>query len=229
MPKGLELLDWLGLGADFARLGVRRTAHEFWANGRRLLRMPFDEVRGPHRYTLQLPQHTSEALLEAAALGTGLVEIRREHRVVEIGQGLGGANMSVEGPNESYRLDARWAVGCDGAGSGVRRMLGIATKWRDYGTDSAVADFEMDCELPKEVSQIVLNAARPYGFFYFAPGRWRFIYRLNRGEDRRAMVTEAAAMELLRSRLPKAHIHHFLWASAFRLGQGQSATYRNGR
>ena len=55
MPKGLELLDRLALGADSARLGVRRTAHEFWASERRLLRMPFDEVHGPHRYKLQFP------------------------------------------------------------------------------------------------------------------------------------------------------------------------------
>ena len=27
------------------------------------MRMPFDEVRSPHRYTLRLPQHDSEALL----------------------------------------------------------------------------------------------------------------------------------------------------------------------
>src|SRR3712207_1319473 len=61
MPKGLELLDWLELGESFDRIGVRRVAHEFWSGEcRRLLRMPFDEVRSPHRYTLQLPQHRSE-------------------------------------------------------------------------------------------------------------------------------------------------------------------------
>jgi 2-polyprenyl-6-methoxyphenol hydroxylase-like FAD-dependent oxidoreductase len=108
-------------------------------------------------------------------------------------------------------------------------MLGIETKWRDYGTDSAVADFEMECGLPKEVSRIVLDPARPYGFFYFAPGRWRLIYRVNRGEDRRALTTEAAATELLLSKLPEARVEGFLWASAFRLGQGQSTTYRRGR
>ncbi len=57
MPKGLELLDRLEIGDDFARAGVRRVAHEFWAGGRRLLTMRFDKVRSPHRYTLQLPQH----------------------------------------------------------------------------------------------------------------------------------------------------------------------------
>ena len=184
MPRGLELLDWLELGESFDRLGVRRVAHEFWADERRLLRMPFDEVRSPHRYTLQLPQHDSETLMERATLETGLVEIRRGHRVVRVDQEGEQASAEVEGPDGNYRLTAPWAVGCDGAGSNVRRALGIETRWRDYGTDSAVADFEMECkQLPKDVSRIVLDPRRPYGFFYFAPGRWRFIYRLNEGED----------------------------------------------
>ena len=43
------------------------------------------------------------------------------------------------------------------------------------------------------------------------------------------MTTGTAATELLLSRLPDARIHRFLWASAFRLGQGQSVTYGRGR
>jgi 2-polyprenyl-6-methoxyphenol hydroxylase-like FAD-dependent oxidoreductase len=229
MPKGLELLDWLELGESFDRLGVRRVAHEFWSGERRLLRMPFDKVRSTHRYTLQLPQHDSEVLLEEAALKTSMVEIRRGHRVVRVGQEDDRAHIGVEGPDGTYDLAAPYAVGCDGAGSGVRRMLGIETRWRDYGTDSAVADFEMDCDLPKEDSRIALDPRRPYGYFYFAPGRWRFIYRINEGEDRRAMITEDAVTGLLKRKLPDARVRRFLWASAFRLGQGQSESYRKGR
>ena len=108
-------------------------------------------------------------------------------------------------------------------------MLGIRNGWRDYGTDSAVADFEMQCDLPKKVSRIVLDPKRSYGFFYFAPGRWRFIHRLNESEDRREAITESAATELLHSKPSRARTSRFLWASAFRLGQGQSQTYRQGR
>jgi 2-polyprenyl-6-methoxyphenol hydroxylase-like FAD-dependent oxidoreductase len=108
-------------------------------------------------------------------------------------------------------------------------MLGISNRWRDYGTDSAVADFEMECDLPKQVSRIVLDPERPYGFFYFAPGRWRFIYRINESENRQEAITESAVNDLLLSRLPGAKINQFLWASAFRLGQGQCHTYRQGR
>jgi 2-polyprenyl-6-methoxyphenol hydroxylase-like FAD-dependent oxidoreductase len=80
MPKGLELLDWLELGESFDRLGVRRVTHGFWVDGRRSLRMPFDEVRSTHRYILQLHRHDSEVLLERAALDTGMVEMRGAQR-----------------------------------------------------------------------------------------------------------------------------------------------------
>jgi 2-polyprenyl-6-methoxyphenol hydroxylase-like FAD-dependent oxidoreductase len=158
------------------------------------------------------------------------VEVRRGVRVHAAGED--GADAWVDGQLDDgspIRLRAPWAVAADGARSEVREHLRIGLRWRDYGTDSAVADFEMDTHLPADISRIVLDPARPHGFFAFAPGRWRFIYRLNAGEDRRALTTEEHATELLRAHLPQARVRRFLWASAFRLGQGQSAAYRSGR
>jgi 2-polyprenyl-6-methoxyphenol hydroxylase-like FAD-dependent oxidoreductase len=235
MPRGLELLDWLGLSESFRARGVRRTRHEFWSGGaagtagRRLLTLPFDRVRSAHPYTLQLPQHDTETMLEEAARRTGLVELRRGHTVVRIGQDDRAAFAEAEGPAGTYRVEAPWAVACDGARSTVRRLLGIGVRWRDYGAASVVADFEMACGLPTDASRVVLDHRRPYGFFYFAPGRWRLIYRVNCGEDRREAQSEGAATALLRSYLPDAEVRRFLWASAFRLRQGQSETYRAGR
>lgn len=229
MPRGLELVEWLGLKEEFHAAAVLRTSHEFRIPGRKLMTLSFREADSPYAYSAQMPQHDTETLLEEAARKTGLVDIRRGHQVMEIGHLEEGISVVVQGPDSVYVLHAPWAVGADGARSMVRKSLGISAKWRDYGTDSAVADFEMETDLPKDVSSIVLDPARPYGFFYFGEGTWRFIYRLNPGEDRKEMTTEAAATALLRSVYPKADIRRFLWASAFRLGQGQSETYRKGR
>src|SRR5688500_1819418 len=46
MPKGLELLDWLGLTDQFTKRGVRRTAHEFWSIKKRLFTLSFTEIDG---------------------------------------------------------------------------------------------------------------------------------------------------------------------------------------
>lgn len=229
MPRGLEFLDWAGITAGFAELAIRRSAHEFHSPHGLLLEVRYDNLQHRHPYTLMVPQHHSERLLQAAAVATGLVEVRRGHRVVEVGEAGAAAMLTVEGPDRRYVERASWAVAADGAHSTVRRRLGINQRWRDYGTDSAVADFEMTCDLPVDRSRIVLDPRRPYGFFAFAPDRWRLVYRLNPGEDRHAMTTESAATTLLARRLPRAEVRRFLWSSAFRLGQGQSTTYRRGR
>jgi hypothetical protein len=64
--------------------------------------------------------------------------------------------------------------------------------------------------------------------FCFARDRWRLTYRLNPGEDRHAMTLPAAATRLLKQVSPDAVVRRFLWASAFRLGQGQASHYRAG-
>ncbi len=229
MPRGLEFLDWAGITGQFERIGIRRLAHEFRSPGGPLMAVRYDRLHHAHPYTLMIPQHHSERLLQAAAVGTGLVEIRRGHRIVGAGQTSTAALLTVEGPDGRYVERSRWGVGADGAGSTVRHALGIRQHWRDYGMDSAVADFEMTCALAPERSRIVLDPRRPYGFFAFAPGRWRLVYRLNSGEDRQEMTTEAAATTLLAQKLPDAVVQRFLWSSAFRLGQGQSTTYRRGQ
>ncbi len=127
------------------------------SSGLRTDGLPFDHVRSMHRYTLQLPQHTSETLLEQAAVATGQVEIRREHRVLDVGGDESCATLQVQGPGGAYRLRASWAVACDGARSTIREALSIGRSWRDYGMDSAVADFEMTCGLAPTTSSIVLD------------------------------------------------------------------------
>ncbi|EHB68252.1 FAD-dependent oxidoreductase [Paenibacillus lactis] len=229
MPRGLELLEWLGLKTTFDKAVVHRTAHEFQAGRRKLMTLSFQDLESPYGYTAQMPQHDTEVLLEEAARQTGVVEIRRNHQVMKVGEEEGQANLTVDSPQGTYIIRAPWAVGTDGAKSTIRKALSIPLKWRDYGTDSAVADFEMEINLPREVSNIVLDPERPYGFFHFGEMKWRFIYRLNQGEDRKQMTSEAAVTELLRKLKPDVSIKRFLWASAFRLGQGQSETYRKGK
>ncbi|GLY43758.1 FAD-dependent oxidoreductase [Amycolatopsis sp. NBRC 101858] len=65
---------------------------------------------------LMLQQPRMEALLTERALELG-AEIRRGHELADLG--------TVRGADGSYRLEARYVVGCDGAHSRVRELAGI--------------------------------------------------------------------------------------------------------
>ena len=73
---------------------------------------------------LHLPQPRLEGLLDERAreLGAG---VRRGHQVIGVSQDEATVTAEVRGPKASYRVTARYLVGCDGAYSQVREMARI--------------------------------------------------------------------------------------------------------
>ncbi|GAB3643364.1 hypothetical protein GCM10027423_40010 [Spirosoma arcticum] len=91
---------------------------------------------------------------------------------------------------------------------------------------------DVEANVPGEqatVSWIELDPKRPVGLFNFHPGKWRIIYRINRDEDRQAAVEPAYVDRLIKTYFPQITHHRLLWASSFRLGQGQSSHYHVGQ
>ncbi|WP_433332360.1 FAD-dependent monooxygenase [Spirillospora sp. CA-294931] len=94
-------------------------------------RIPFGEVHldfaplgeSPLR-GLTLPQPRLERLLAERAVELG-AEIRRGHELVGVGQDEDGVTADVHGPDGTYRVTARYLVGCDGGRSRVRELTGI--------------------------------------------------------------------------------------------------------
>ncbi|WP_328406311.1 FAD-dependent monooxygenase (plasmid) [Streptomyces sp. NBC_00390] len=100
LAKGLPFAGMFDRGLDFALLDTR------------------------HPYSALVPQSRTEALLAEHAQELG-AEIRRCHEVVGLHQDEDGVQVTVSSPAGTYRVRARYAVGCDGGRSTVRRLAGI--------------------------------------------------------------------------------------------------------
>jgi len=80
----------------------------------------------PDRMTiLQLGEMIKIMYQHCIEKGRGLIEVKFEHRVVEVGQddGKAWADVEVGEGKEKVRFEADYVVGCDGATSAVRRSL----------------------------------------------------------------------------------------------------------
>lgn len=75
-------------------------------------------------HALPLPQQKLEQLLGEYVDELG-VDLRRGHQVSAVSQDADTVTAEVEGPDGTYRVTARYLVGCDGARSRVRDMAGI--------------------------------------------------------------------------------------------------------
>jgi 2-polyprenyl-6-methoxyphenol hydroxylase-like FAD-dependent oxidoreductase len=88
------------------------------------LEVDLTPLADPPLRTMRLPQPELERVLAEHACELG-ADVRRGHQVIGISQGDATVTAEVRGPAGSYRLTARYVVGCDGAHSHVREATGI--------------------------------------------------------------------------------------------------------
>lgn len=165
--RTLELLEQRGLADDLRAQGIfawPRTPFAF-------LWLDLDGV-GPEDFTYGMPQWRTERLLEQRAAELG-ADIRRGHELVGFTQDADGATVTVRSPEGEYELDAAYLVGCDGAGSAVRGLAGIAQL--DHGSSSyygVLGDVEV---AEGEEFDAGLHPAGVFGAIPIGPGTLRLM------------------------------------------------------
>jgi 2-polyprenyl-6-methoxyphenol hydroxylase-like FAD-dependent oxidoreductase len=89
---------------------------------------------------LPLPQPQLEAVLEERARELG-AEVRRGHEVVGVRQDDAAVTVDLRGPDGERSVSAQYVVGCDGARSRVRELVGIPFPGHTYPEVQRLASF----------------------------------------------------------------------------------------
>ncbi|MGY1640497.1 bifunctional 3-(3-hydroxy-phenyl)propionate/3-hydroxycinnamic acid hydroxylase [Geodermatophilus sp. SYSU D00703] len=135
-----------------------------------------------------------EVLLAAVRRAPG-VELRLGAEVTGLTQDDGRVALTVLDDGTISRLTATAVVGCDGANSTVRRLVG--SRMRDLGRADRwlVADLRSDVPLPvwPGVHQ-VCDPVRPATFMQVAGDRYRWEFRVRPGETREALTGRLPAL-----------------------------------
>src|ERR1700729_1807854 len=125
--RTLELLDRGDQGsAPFVEAGFKvRGVNIVAADGAVVGHVKMDSVKSPYPYALMLPQSDTERLLEERLLTLG-VTVERNTEVTALkadDAGVGASLRRADGTAETFH--AGWLIGCDGAHSVVRHVLGM--------------------------------------------------------------------------------------------------------
>ncbi|MCA7083512.1 FAD-dependent oxidoreductase [Cupriavidus sp. DB3] len=154
--RTLEIFDRLGCGDRMVDKGVR------WNLGKVFLRdqmvyafdlLPESGHRRPAFINLQ--QYYVEGFLLERALELPNLQIRWKNKVVGIERrDEGGADatvtLTVETPDGTYPVRARYVVAADGSRSPMRNLLGLDSKGRTFKDRFLIADIRMEAGFPSE-------------------------------------------------------------------------------
>ncbi|MDV3125672.1 FAD-dependent monooxygenase [Mycobacterium sp. 21AC1] len=221
--RTLELLDGRGLADELLSRGVQ--VHEVVPPGGATL----DLRQLPTQFAMVLivPQSGTEHVLEARAAELG-VEFRRGAKVVSLRQDADSVTVELAGGDS---VQADYVVGCDGAHSTVRRLVGIDFVGKQYETHILLADVQL-ASPPSESLFARTGAEGVVLFVPFGDGWFRAIAwdRLREQEP----LDEPVTLDEMRDAFRRIAGQDFgmsemRWSSRFLSERRQARHYRSGR
>jgi 3-(3-hydroxy-phenyl)propionate hydroxylase len=207
--KTLEVFDRIGVGEAVAREGVR------WQRGRvfhgEREAYAFDLLPEPYHKMpamVNLQQDQVEARLVRAVQLEPRIELRGRHELIGLEQDGEGVTLNVRTPDGLFDMRADWVVGCDGARSPTRALLGLGFQGQQFEDRFLI----VDVRLAPGARPRGLDPARPERWFWFDPpfhpgqsvllhaqadGLWRIDFQLGRD----ANVETERDVERIRARV----------------------------
>ncbi|MGE0805750.1 MAG: FAD-dependent monooxygenase [Burkholderiaceae bacterium] len=181
------------------------------------------------------PQHLLDPLLTQAARRTGMTTIRFGSRLETLQQNEQGVTARIRdaASGGSYTIRARFAVACDGAGSTVRRLLGIPFPGRDLGDSISaivrIPDFRRHAEVGRGARYMFIGANGTWSNLLAMNGSdvWRLVLM---GPDAALEPNEAQMAAAIRRALGREDLpFEILRLGRWRRSQCLAERYRAGR
>ncbi|WP_232662854.1 FAD-dependent monooxygenase [Pseudonocardia sp. TRM90224] len=226
--RTLELMAMRGLLGRFLERGRQRPLGGVFAA------IPGPSATDPaldsaYAYQLGIPQPIVDQLLEAHAVELG-AQVRRGCAVAGLAQDDEGVTVELA---DGERLRSRYLVGCDGARSAVRKLLGVGFPGEPSRVDTLMGELEVgvpQAEIAAQVAEI-RETDKVFSLRPFGGGAYRVVVPAAGVEEDRA---EPPTIEDFRQQLRAVAgtdfgVHSPRWLSRFGDATRLAERYRVGR
>ncbi|KDB02584.1 FAD-dependent oxidoreductase, partial [Defluviimonas sp. 20V17] len=235
--RPLEILDRLGAAQRMVDKGVVWQLGKVFFGDRQVYDFNLLAEDGHRRPAfINLQQYHFESLLcerifEMKAADAP-VDLRGRNSVTNITEQEFGLELDVDTPEGPYKLRADWLIACDGAGSPIRKMMGLDFPGQVFEDNFLIADVVMDGDFPTE------------RWFWFDPpfnrgqsallhkqpdGVWRIDLQLGWNIDREAAVKPENVIPRLRAMLGEGVKFDLEWVSVYTFQCRRMERFRHGR
>lgn len=234
--RTLEVFDDMGVVGQVLERGREIHCIRYYAGGKEALRLDLGlegaDIR--YRHPISLPQGETERILVERLSSCG-GEVERETRLIALEQDPEGVSATVVGPG--YRVEelrVQWLIGCDGAGSTVRKLLVTPFEGSEYPEQFFLADVRMSWDVPQNEARIFLlpEGGGVAAFPLPMKDHWRLIDATGTpgGEKENiAAISHRFRSLLQESGRARAALSGIVWQSSFRLHRRIAARFRTGR
>jgi 4,5-epoxidase len=246
-PRGREILGRLGALGDLPDRAVHAYTTNILLRQRLLTRFVVETQSG--RVNLG-PLLISQAEIEAQLrrrLGELGGDVRWSHELIGATQDADGVDVVVRTAEGERAIRAGWLIGCDGAHSVARKLMGVQFEGRPFPETIALADVKLDWDHTEDEGTMWLHPDGIFGVVPLPGDVWRIFAELRpddpmaaAGHGALTAVTSGSSASpevvdrvqtLMRERAGDmtSRITSASWTSVFRFHRRLASVYRGGR
>jgi 2-polyprenyl-6-methoxyphenol hydroxylase-like FAD-dependent oxidoreductase len=230
-PRTLEVFQDMGIADEAVASGHPLPSVTPYLDGKPLGKITFQALESPFPFPLILDQSENERILGKLVQKLG-IQIERQKELLHLEQNEDHVKITTknsDGTEEEFLVN--WVIGCDGAHSTVRHLLGLPFEGSAYNEEFILADVQLDWELARNegfgfVLKEGLIAAIPKG-----NGRYRLI--INQRELRPKSTDDVTLHEIQsfadRFIPVKTLVHDPIWLARFQTHRRIVPRFRQNR
>jgi len=231
-PRTLEVFQIMNMIDPVLEAGHQLAGVALYNRSGQIGHIGFDALPTRYRFALSLPQSETERLL-IEHLGSFGKSVDRDRELVAFSQSVDSIQAVIRDAGGAEEIfDARWVVGCDGAHSNVRHLLGLPFEGAAYEETFVLADVKLDSALDPVHAHLFLTETGLVGIFPFRNGGCRIIAS-TQPESKGGPAGDpkfAEVIDLVNSRTDLGiKICEPDWMSRFHISHRKVAEFRAGR
>jgi 6-methylpretetramide 4-monooxygenase / 4-hydroxy-6-methylpretetramide 12a-monooxygenase len=233
--RSLEVFDDMGCVEGVIHSGQKFHALNIYADKKSIARIVFEELDWQDAnfpYWLSIPQSETERCLEEHLNELG-GSVERCTELVSLEQFPDYVRVTLRHEGDSIEtLDVPWVVGCDGARSLTRQLLGLELKGKADDEVFILGDVKIDWDLPENEGNNILSAD---GIVLIVPmpepRRYRIIAHMPAlSITDQPQITLELLQDLVDQRTPfKMRLSDLTWSSFFSSKHFVVSEHRKGR
>lgn len=235
--RSLEIADRYGCSKAMVEKGVVWNLGKVFHREGKVFEFNLAPETG-HKFPafINLPQPYFEQFLvdrirQAQAEGAP-IEIRGKNRVQKVDVHDDHVGLHILTPEGPYMIESDWLIGCDGASSPLRKMMGLEFSGKVFKDSFLIADIQMTADFPTE------------RWFWFDPVHtggastllhkqpdnvWRIDFQIGWDVDRQEELKEANIRRRLDAMLGPEVDYELVWSSIYTFQCMRMDQFRHGK
>jgi 3-(3-hydroxy-phenyl)propionate hydroxylase len=237
-PPTMEVLEPIGVTEKLLKMGIvvpawqLRDRKDGVVGTFDLATLLKDETRYPYR--LHLEQHRLTPLAYEMLKPIPHVDVRFSTRATKVTQDGNRVVVTADGPNGTEVFEGKWAIGCDGGGSIVRKSANIEFGGFTYPERFALVSTPYDLGQHGFTDTAYISHPVDWCAVFRLPderppGLWRFLYGCRPDESEDESLDDDKIEARLQAVVPKTGRYETRHKTIYRVHQRVAETFRAGR